>query len=103
MILGNLERLVDHLLDGDGRYDDDELGEAVAFVQLEDRAQVDISLAGPRLHLHSEVAGIQGIGGWQTVTELNDIQVFEDFLIEQGQSVADAEVVFGEGVPRLGI
>ena len=38
VVLGDLQRLVHALLDRDGRYDDDELGEAVPLVQLENRA-----------------------------------------------------------------
>ena len=58
MLLGNLERFVDTLLDRYGWHDNDELGESVALVQLEDRAQVDIRLARPSLHLHGKVARV---------------------------------------------
>ena len=55
VVLGDLERLVDALLDGNGRHHDHELGEAVALVQLKDGSQVDVGLAGSRLHLDGEV------------------------------------------------
>ena len=97
MLLGNLERLVDALFDRYGRHDDDELGETVALVQLEDRAQVDISFSGPRLHFHREVARGQVIGGPHAVSELDRVQVFEDFFIEKGQPIPDAEIILGEG------
>ena len=103
MRLGNLKRLVHALLDRYRRHDDDELRETVAFVQLENRPQVDIRLPRTRLHLHGKVPGIQGHGGRQAVAELDGLQVIEDFLIEQGQPVADAEVAFGESEPRLGL
>ena len=79
------------------------LVEAVALVQLENRAQVDIGLAGPRLHLHGEVPRIQGGRGRQTIAELDVLQVFEDFLIAQTQPVADAQAGFGIGKLNLGI
>src|SRR3546814_9234756 len=50
ILLGDLERLVDALLDRDGRHDDHEFGEAETLVQLEDRAEVNVGLARPRLH-----------------------------------------------------
>ena len=59
MILGDLEGLVDTLLDRDRWDHDDELREPEALVQLEDRAQVHIGLAGPRLHLHREVRRVE--------------------------------------------
>ncbi len=59
MVFGDLERLVDAFLDRHRRHHDDELGEAVAPVQLEDRAQVDVGLARAGLHLHGEIAGSQ--------------------------------------------
>ena len=57
MLLRDLERLVDAFLDRHRRHDDHELGEAVPLVQLEDRAQIDVGLAGAGLHLDREVAG----------------------------------------------
>src|SRR6266496_5676752 len=57
VILGNLEGLIDAFLDGDRGNDDDELRKAVAPVQLEDRAQIDVGFARARLHLYREVAG----------------------------------------------
>ena len=55
MLLGDLERFVDALLDCYRWHDDDELGETVALVQLEDRAQVDI-------RLYREMATFQSAG-----------------------------------------
>ena len=75
VLLGDLERLVDALLDRHRGHHDDELGEAVALVQLEDRAQVDVGLAGAGLHLHGEVAGGERGRGRQAVAELDVVQV----------------------------
>ena len=66
-------------------------------MQFEDRPQVDVGLTGPGLHLDSEVAGVQGSSGGQTVAELDGSQVLEDLFVKEGEAVADAEVVFGEG------
>jgi hypothetical protein len=48
--------VIDAFLDRHRRHHDDELGEAVALVQLEDGAQIDVGLAGAGLHLHGEIA-----------------------------------------------
>ena len=101
MLLGNLERLVNALLDRYGRHDDDELGETVALVQLEDRTQVDIRLSGSRLHFHGEVARGQVIRGRHTVSELDCVQVLKDFFIEKGEPISDSEITLGERKPRL--
>src|SRR3546814_1824160 len=71
MLLGDLELLVDALLDRDGRHDDHEFGEAETLVQLEDRAEVNVGLARPRLHFDGEVAGRERRRRRQTVAELN--------------------------------
>lgn len=66
-------------------------------MQFEDRAQVDVGLAGAGLHLDGEVARVQGGGGGQAVAELDGSQVLEDLFVKEGEAVADAELVFGEG------
>ena len=96
MIFRDLERFVHAFLDGDGGHDDDELGEAVALVQLEDRTEIHVGLARAGLHFNREVARGQRVGRWQTVADLNVLQVREDLLVEQRQPVADAEMVLRE-------
>ena len=96
MLLRDLERLVDALLDGNRRHHDHELGEAEAPVQLEDRAQVDVGLAGAGLHLDGEVARGQRGGRPQAVAKLDVVEIGEDLIIEQVQAVADAQVVLRE-------
>ena len=103
MIVRDLQRFVDALLDGNRGYNNDELGEPITFVQFEDRTQVDVGFSGSGLHLHAEVPGIQGTGRGQTVTELDSIQVFQDFLIRQSEPVTDAKVVFGKSRPHVGL
>ena len=49
------KRLLHALADGDARHDDDELAPAVALVQLEDRLDVAVGLAGAGLHLDVEI------------------------------------------------
>jgi len=91
MVLRDLERLIDALLDSDGRHHNHEFGEAEAFVQLEDGAQIDIGFACARLHFHGEVAGSE-TGGWrQAVAKLNLVEVGNDLVVQQGQAVADAQ------------
>ena len=71
VILGDLQGLVDAFLDRHRRHHDDELAEAIAFVQLEDAAQIDVGLTGAGFHLHGEVAGRQRAGWGQTTPQLN--------------------------------
>ena len=51
-----LKALLDALANCHRRHHDDELGEAIATVELVDGADVDIGLASARLHLYGEVA-----------------------------------------------
>ena len=101
VILGDLKGLVDSLLDGDRRHDDDELGETVALVQLKNCPQVDVGFAGSSFHLNGEVACCQRIGGSQPVAELDVVQVPQQFVVQQLQAVADAECRFRQGQPAL--
>ena len=55
MLLGHLEGFVGAFLDGDRWHGDDELGEAVATIQLEDASEVRIDFAWPGFHLNSKV------------------------------------------------
>src|SRR3546814_20134248 len=84
MLLGDLERLVDALLDRDGRHDDHEFGEAETLVQLEDRAEVNVGLARPRLHFDGEVAGRARRRRRQTVAELHTPQASKDLILAPG-------------------
>ena len=87
MVLGDLQGLVDPLLDGHGGHHDDELGEPVPAVQLEDRSQVDVGFARTGLHLYAEVPGGQGLGGPETVLELDVIQVGVDLVIQELEAI----------------
>ena len=75
--------------------------EAVALVQLEDRAQVDVGLAGAGLHLHREVARRQRAGRRQAVAQLDAAQVVQQLVIHQGQAVAQALVGVGHAQRQL--
>ena len=59
MLLRDLQRLVNALFDGHRGHDDDELGKAVAPVQLKNGAQINIGFASAGFHLHREIARIQ--------------------------------------------
>ena len=71
VLFGDLERLVNALLDRHRRDDDDELGEAITAVQLEDRAQVDVGLARAGFHLDGEIARGQRGGRPQAIADLD--------------------------------
>ena len=96
VVVRHLKRLVDPLLDRDRRYDNDELGEAIAPVELKNRTQVDVRLAGTGFHLHGEVAGVDSIGRRQAVTKLHFLEVRKDLIVEQRQPVAGAPIILGE-------
>ena len=70
---GDLDVLEHAFADRDAGHDDDELLEAVAPRQLEDRAQVDVGLARAGLHLHREVRAAARLVGW-AVEELPRLQ-----------------------------
>ena len=55
MLLHHLDALEDAFADRDARHDDNEFLETVGLVQLEDRPEIDVSLAGSGLHLHREL------------------------------------------------
>ena len=94
MLLGDLKRLVNAFLDRHRGDDDDELGKAVPPVQLEDGAQVNVGLAGAGLHLHGKIARGQRSRRTQAIAELDVAQVGQDFIVQQVQAVADAQIIF---------
>ena len=101
MVLGYLDCLVDTLFDSDRGHHDNELVKAKALVQLKNRAQVHVGLAGAGLHLHGEVAGGECRRGRQAIANLDLVQVREDLIVEQVEAVANAKIVLGEGQPHL--
>jgi len=101
VLLGNLQGLVHAFLDRHGGDHNHELRESITLVQLEDRTQVDVSLAGAGLHFHGEVAGGERARWRQAVAELDIVEILEKLVIEQRQPVADAEVGFGHAQGQL--
>ena len=70
--------ILEHALaDGDARHDDDEFLEAVGLVQLEDRAEIDIGLAGARFHFDGELASLKGGYLLDLIGFLYPLDVFE--------------------------
>ena len=55
MFGGHVKGLLDALTNRHRRHDDDELRPSVSLVQLHERFDVDVRLAGTRLHLNVEV------------------------------------------------
>lgn len=89
-----LEALEDALADGDARHDDDELGDAVAAVELVDGPDVHVGLAGARLHLHGEVAQApfgEDVGRRQAAILLHGVQVVEELTRRNAELVAVAD------------
>ena len=94
MLARGLEALEDALADGDARHDDDELGDAVAAVQLVDGADVDVGLAGARLHLDGEVAQApvgEDVGRGEAAILLHGVQVVEELAGRHAELVAVAD------------
>ncbi|MNG39807.1 hypothetical protein D3C84_1280840 [compost metagenome] len=56
MIFGDLQGLVDALLDRNRGHDNNELGKAVALIQLKDAAQIYVGLSRTGLHFDGKVA-----------------------------------------------
>lgn len=91
MVAGDLDGFPDTLLDGEVRHDDDEFREAVDFMELKERTQVDVRLARAGLHLDIEVLAVrQLLGGREAVLHLHAAQIFEDVGVGDFEPVADA-------------
>lgn len=124
VLTGLLDRLLHPLAYRDRGHHDHELGEAIAPVQLEDGAQVNIGLARPRLHFDGEVHAIVALTAalvalhlqrgreLHGVALLHDVQVLQHLFGQQVEAVGVAEqplVVFqfardlagGDGEQRL--
>ena len=93
MLARGLEALEDALADGDARHDDDELGNAVAAVQLVDGADVDVGLAGAGLHLDGEVSQTpvgEDVGRREAALLLHGVQIVEELAGCHAELVAVA-------------
>ena len=105
---GCLEALEDALADGDARHDDDELGDAIAAVELVDGADVHVGLAGARLHLDGEVAQApvgEDVGCREAAILLHSVQVVEELTRRNTELVAvanhelaDRRLAFASGI-----
>ena len=96
MLAHGLEALEDALADGHARHDDDELGDAIAAVQLVDGADVHVGLAGARLHLDGEVAQApvgEDICRREAALLLHGMQVVEELAGRHAELVAVADGV----------
>ena len=81
MLARGLEALEDALADGNAWHDDDELGDAVAAVQLVNGADVHVGLSGARLHLDGEVSQApvgKDVGCREAAILLHGVQVVEE-------------------------
>ena len=88
-----LEALEDALADGHARHDDDELGDAIAAVELVDGADVHVGLAGARFHLDGEVAQTpvgEDVGRREAALLLHGVQVVEELAWRHAELVAVA-------------
>ena len=83
MLFHHVDALEHALADGDARHDDDEFPEAVGLVQLENRAEIDVGLAGAGLHLDGELAALKRRDLLDLVGFLNRMDVLEDLIVRQ--------------------
>ena len=102
MVHRDLQRLIHPFFNGDGRNNNNELGEAIEPVHFKDRAQIDVGFPGPGLHLHGKIHGVHFFGRSQPIFQLNLADVFVDILIQQLQTVSDTQIVFHAGNNLLG-
>lgn len=72
-------------------------------MEFEDGAQINVGFAGAGFHLHGEVAGRERRGRAETIAELDGLEVSVDFVVQQLQAVADAQVALGERERLLGV
>ena len=108
MLARGLEALEDALTDGHARHDDDELGDAVAAVQLVDGADVHVCLAGARLHLDGEVSQApvgEDVGCREAAILLHGVQVVEELARRNAKLVSvanhqliDRRLAFAAGI-----
>jgi len=105
------QRLGHPFADGDARHDDDELAPAMPLVQLENRLDVAVGLAGARLHFDVQVhrgdLGLhQPIRDGQVLVPLHLLQVLQQLPLRQldlGVLEAVGEQVFGAALACAGI
>ena len=99
MLASGLKALEDALADGDAWHHDDELGDAVAVVQLVDGADVYVGLAGARLHFDGEVAQApvgEDVCCREAALLLHGVQVVEELARRHAElvAVADHEIAY---------
>jgi len=90
---GDLEGLIHALTDRHAGYNDDELGETISFIHLEDRLGVDVGLAGAGFHLHAKTPPLDGGGQGQFVPPLDGVHIANNRRLVNPQSVPHAELV----------
>jgi len=90
VIARDFQALQHTLTDGHARHHDDEFLEALALVQLEDRAEIDIGFPGPGLHFDRKFPALQGRDPLDVVRLLDLVDIGEKLLVRQHQVVANA-------------
>ena len=92
MLFCHVDALENAFADRDARHDNDELLEAVGLAKLENRAEIDVRLAGAGLHFYREFPALQGRDFLDIVGFLNRMDILEDFIIRQIEPVAHAKL-----------
>ena len=88
MLSGDFQGLVYAFSDGDAGHHDDELGPAIALIQLENGLDVAVGLARAGFHLHIEVdfasgTGNQFVGKRQVLPSLDGMDIFDELDFSQ--------------------
>lgn len=89
MLLGDLQRFIHTLPDGDGGNHDDELSKVVLLVQFKDRLGVNVGFSRPRLHLDGKLVACQIIRLWQIVPFLNRLHIGQQRFFANTKGVPD--------------
>ena len=85
VFLGGLKGFVDAFPDSNRRHHDDELAPAVALIQLVHGLDVCIGFSGAGFHLNGQIDArpCQSFRGFETITPLDCLQVFQDMGVGQ--------------------
>ncbi len=76
--------------DRDARHDDDEFLEAVSLVKFEDRAEVDVGLAGAGFHLDRELQALKSVHPLNAVALLDGAHIREKLRVVEHEVIANS-------------
>ena len=92
MFTGYLDGFLHTFLDGHARHNNDELGKAIRLIEFQQRAQINVGLAGAGFHLNIEIQLVirQRAGLGQAMPQLHGTNIIQQIFFVQHQPVANA-------------